>query len=141
MEAAEAQFREAVALSPLSFRAHNVLGKLYFDAGRFREAEEQFRLSVDAEPNVAAYDHLGYIYQRVGDGAQAERAFKAALSLNASDSRAHFNLGLVYAAAGRKAEAMREFEAALEAEPGNLEVLSALQKLRGQPLNGTRPQP
>jgi superkiller protein 3 len=128
-EDAERQFRAAVALAPLDFQAHNMLGKLFFDTGRLREAEEQFRRSVDAEPNVGAYDYLGYICLRQGARAQAKLAFEAALAINASDSRAHFNLGLIYAAAGQKAEATRELRKALEADPGNPEILSALQKL------------
>ena len=130
LEDAEPEFRAAVLLSPLDFVAHNVLGKLYFDSGRLREAEEQFRQSVDAEPNLAGYDYLGYVYQRRGDRERAERAFKAALALNPSDSHAHFSLGLIYAAAGRNTEAVEEYQRALAADPSNQEVLSALQKLR-----------
>jgi Flp pilus assembly protein TadD len=58
MGLAEAEFRTAVSLSPLNIQAHNVLGKLYFDAGRPREAEAQFLESAEIEPNVAAFDHL-----------------------------------------------------------------------------------
>jgi Flp pilus assembly protein TadD len=129
---AEREFRAAVALTPLDFEAHNLLGKLCFDNGRLPEAEEQFRLSLQAEPNVAAYDHLGYIYVRENARDKAQHAFEAALTLNPSDSHAHYNLGLIYAAAGQNAEALRELRKALEADPGNPEVLSALQRLQHQ---------
>src|SRR2546422_1043478 len=74
MDLAETEFRTALSLSPLNIQAHNVLGKLYFDAGRLREAEAQFLESVEIEPNVAAFDHLGYIYGRSGDARRVERA-------------------------------------------------------------------
>ena len=127
---AEEQFRTAVSLAPLNFAAHNVLGKLYFDSGRLNDAEEQFRESLDCDPNLAALDYLGYVYQRRGDSARAEKAFKAALALDGADSHAHFNLGLIYAATGRKAQAVEELQAALAADPNDLEILSALEKLR-----------
>jgi tetratricopeptide (TPR) repeat protein len=130
MDRAEEQFRTAVSIAPLNFTAHNVLGKLYFDSGRLDHAEKQFHESLDCEPNLAALDYLGYVYQKRGDSAHAEKAFKAALAFNSTDSHAHFNLGLIYAASGRNAQAMEELQAALAADPNNPEILSALNKLR-----------
>jgi Flp pilus assembly protein TadD len=127
---AEEQFRTAVTLAPLNFAGHNILGKLYLDAGRLDEAEQQFRQSEACDPNVAALDYLGYVYQRRGDNAAAEKAFRAALALNDADSRAHYNLGLIYAAAGRKAEAIQELQAALAGDPDNPEIRLAVEKLR-----------
>jgi Flp pilus assembly protein TadD len=130
MDRAEEHFRAAVLLSPLNFNAHNLLGKLYFDSKRLTEAEPQFRQSLQCEPNLAAYDHLGYIYVQWGDPGRAERAFKAALAMNRTDSHAHCNLGLIYAATGRTAQAREELQLALKADPNNPEILSALEKLR-----------
>jgi len=130
LEDAEPHLRAAALMSPLDITPHNVLGKLYFDSGRLGEAEGQFRQSVNAEPNLAAYDYLGYIYQRWRDWDRAERAFKAALALNDSDSHAHFNLGLVYASTGRTTEARKEYQRALASDPGNQDALAALRKLQ-----------
>ena len=123
------QFRAAVLLSPVNFNAHNLLGKLYFDSKRFSEAEQQFRESLQCEPNLAAFDNLGYIYAQRGDQDQAEKAFKAALAMKSTDSHAHFHLGLIYAATGRTAQAVEELQAALAADPHNPEIMSALEKL------------
>lgn len=130
LDRAEEQFRAAVLLSPLNFNAHNLLGKLYFDSKRFPEAEQQFLQSLQCEPNLAAYDHLGYIYVQWGDRDRAEKAFKAALAMNGADSHAHFHLGLIYAATGSTAQAVAELKAALAADPNDPEILSALEKLR-----------
>jgi protein O-mannosyl-transferase len=132
MQEAEIQFRAVVALAPLYVHAHNVLGKLYFDQGRLSEAQEQFSQSIAMEPNIAAYDHLGYIFLRWGDRDQAERAFQAALSLNPADSSAHFSLGSIYAASGRREQAIREYLAGLESDPQDTGALEALEKLRNQ---------
>jgi Flp pilus assembly protein TadD len=130
MDSAEEHFRTAVLLFPLDFNAHNLLGKLYFDSKRLPEAEEQFRQSLQCEPNIAAFDHLGYIYVQWKDPVKAERAFKEALAIKSTDSRAHFNLGLIYSASGRNTEAAEELQAALAADPNNPEILGALEKLR-----------
>src|SRR5271157_660520 len=130
LDRAEEQFRNAVSIAPLNFAAHNVLGKLYFDSGRLNEAEEEFRESVKCGPNLAALDYLGYVYQRRGDSASAEKAFEAALVMNSADSHAHFHLGLIYAATGRSAQAVEELQAARAADPNNPEILSALEKLK-----------
>jgi tetratricopeptide (TPR) repeat protein len=130
LDRAEEDFRAAALLSPMNFNAHNLLGKLYFDSKRLGEAEEQFRQSLQCEPNLAAYDHLGYIYLQWGDRGRAEKAFRAALAIKSTDSHAHFNLGLIYAATGRNAQAREELQAALAADPNNLDIVSALEKLK-----------
>jgi len=131
MAAAERYLRAAVALAPLNFEIHNVLGKVYFDTGRLVEAEEQFRQSLASEPNLAAYDHLGYIALLRNDYGRAEQLFKMALSLNAADIRVRLHWGMVCAATGRLAEAQRAYEAVLASDPKNAEALAALAKLRG----------
>ena len=136
---AEAQLRTAVALDSLNFQARNILGKLYFDSGDLRAAEEQFTRSAECEPNVAAYVHLGYIYTRRGDYGCAEKVLRAALALNPAESQAHLKLGLIYAATERGSQAEEELRRALEADPRNPEALSALQQLRRRRVKPERP--
>jgi Flp pilus assembly protein TadD len=127
---AEEQFLAAVHLFPLNFNTHNLLGKLYFDSKRFPEAEQHFLQSLQCEPNLAAYDYLGYSYMQEGDRGRAEKAFKEALHLNSADSRAHLNLGKIYSASGNKNKAVQELHAALASDPGNAEIQAALEELR-----------
>jgi Flp pilus assembly protein TadD len=127
---AEEQFRAAVLLFPLDFEAHNLLGKLYYDSQRLAAAEEQFRASLACEPNLAAYDYLGYIAMQRGDREQAEAVFTKALAVKRTDSHALFNLGLIHAASGKKTQAREELQAALASDPDNPEILAALEKLR-----------
>lgn len=129
LDRAEEQFRAAVTLAPLNFAAHNVLGKLYLDSGRLPQAQQQFVQSLECDPNLAALDYLGYVYQREGDNGRAEKAFQAALAVNGADSHAHYHLGLIYSATGRNAQAAKELRAALAADPANPEIQAALDKL------------
>jgi tetratricopeptide (TPR) repeat protein len=136
--AAELQYRAAVAYSPFDTLARNRLGELLFAAGRPTEAEAQFRASLRSGPNPVAYDYLGMLSIRRGDLGEATRDFQGALSLDESDSYAHFGLGDIYTLAGRKAEALRQYQAGLVSNPSNAQALAAVQKLR-QEIAGPAP--
>ena len=130
--AAEPQLRAAVALAPLNTTARNRLGQLLVESGRLDEAEDQFRASLGSLPNALAYDFLGEINIRRRAAGEAERNFRAALSLDESDSNAHFGLGYLYKAAGRKAEALSQYQAGSVKDPTNPQALAAVQELRQQ---------
>jgi tetratricopeptide (TPR) repeat protein len=129
---AEPQLRAAVTLAPLNTRARNKLGQLLMEKGRLDEAEEQFRASIRVEPNALAYDYLGTIDIHRGAAEASERDFRAALSLDESDSDAHCGLGYLYMAAGRKAEALSQYQAGLVKDPTNPQALAAVQALLKQ---------
>jgi tetratricopeptide (TPR) repeat protein len=129
---AELELRAAVALSPLSIQPHNHLGQLLVEEGRLDEAEDQFRACIRLAPSSEAYDFLGLINIRRRAWAEAERAFRSALSLDASDSNAHFGLGYIYKAKGRTAEALSQYQAGLVSNPTDATALAEVQKLRQQ---------
>jgi Flp pilus assembly protein TadD len=127
---AEAELRKALALSPLDYRVRNELGQLLLPEGRTDEAEDQFRASIHSQPNALAYDFLGMLDIHRSAMQAAERDFRAALSLDESDSNAHFGLGYIYKAAGRQAEALGQYQAGLVGDPTNAQALAAVQQLR-----------
>jgi tetratricopeptide (TPR) repeat protein len=127
---AELELRAAVALSPLSIQPHNQLGQLLVEEGHLNEAEDQFRACIRIAPSALAYDFLGLINIRRRAWGEAERAFRAALSLDASDSNAHFGLGYLYKAKGRTAEALSQYQAGLVSDPTDATALAEVQKLR-----------
>jgi len=127
---AEAQLKAAVALAPLYVQARNALAEFYFDAGRFSEAETQYRASVESGGTVQAWNSLGEIYSRWHRWQDAERAFRQALALDAFESRAHFGLGAVLEAEGRNIEALQEYTAGLQTDPRNVTALEAVERLK-----------
>lgn len=139
-ERAEAEYRRAIALAPLSSEAHGHLTNLLFDAGRLREAEEQFLRAAEITPTAETCDHLGDIYLRWASDDRAERAFARAAALDPFDSHAHFGLAALYAARGRPSHAVREYEAGLETDPANAEALAALRRLNAQAPSPPQPQ-
>ena len=60
IEAAEACFRQALALDPAYAEAHNNLGNALQDLGRLTEAEAAYRQALHLRPNyIDALHHLG----------------------------------------------------------------------------------
>jgi len=117
LELAETELRTAVSLFPLNSNARNALGKLYLDEGRSAEAKEQFRQSVEIEPNMMGYGRLGLIHWREGDVKLAEQEWREALRLAPNDSSISNNLGLVCTNQGRYTEAVSFFHKAIELKP------------------------
>ncbi len=126
---AEAEFRRAVEIYPLSTEARNALGKFYFDTGKLTDAEVQYRASVESLPNQEAWDGLGDIYLGEGTPGKAEDAWREALRISTYDTHAHVSLGNVYFASGRNVEAEKEYRIVLEFDPRNADALGALRKL------------
>jgi len=132
LEEAELQLRAAVALAPLYVQARNELAKFYFDAGRFVEAEQQFRSSVSSGGTTQAWNSLGEIYSRWNRRPEAEHAFRQAVALDPFDSRAHFGLGAVLEAQTRTKEALNEYEAGLQTDPRNPGALESVKRLKNR---------
>ena len=90
-------------------------------AGMLNQAESELRTATRLKPLYAAayaYVDLGQIYARKGNRAEAEQAYKSALSINPVNGDAHLRLGLLYAESGRTSEALHEFKAVLAAIRG-----------------------
>jgi tetratricopeptide (TPR) repeat protein len=74
--------------------------------------------TVDKCPNNApAYDILGSLWLKQGNGDEATRCLTRALQLQPSYASAHYNLGIALAESGHPSEAVAHFEEALHIEP------------------------
>jgi Flp pilus assembly protein TadD len=130
MGPAESELRTARKLAPFDYQVSTEFGRLLLQEGRLSEAADQLRDSLRDEPTAVAYDFLGEINLRWGNLPEAERNFQAALSLDPSDSNAHFGIGYVSRALGRKAEALSQYQSGLMKDPTNAQALAAVQELR-----------
>jgi len=117
LELAEPELWTAVSLVPMSSNARNALGELYVSEGRMAEAEEQFRRSIEVEPNIMGYGSLGLIHWQRGDAKLAEQEWREALRLAPNDSSILNNLGLACTKQGRYTEAISFFRKAIELKP------------------------
>jgi Tfp pilus assembly protein PilF len=59
---------------------------------RLKEAEEQYKLAVNADPNfAAAYNNYGVLLESRGHKEEAKKQYKLALEANPKYAAAYFN--------------------------------------------------
>ncbi len=88
-------------------------------AGRLDEALVEYRRAADTDPTfAAAYEALGYHYQRRGLLAKALDAFHTVARLEGTYT-AYFNLGYILVEMERYEEALETFRYCLEISPGD----------------------
>jgi tetratricopeptide (TPR) repeat protein len=114
-DAAEAQFRRALAIDPQNATILNYLGYMLADRGvRLSEALTMIRKAVELDPQNYAYlDSLGWAYYKTGQYALAEENIRKANERNSGDPTIHDHLGEVYEKAGKLKLAVAQWERAL----------------------------
>jgi tetratricopeptide (TPR) repeat protein len=126
-EAAIAEWKKALALSPDDARAHTSYGMALVRTGKPAEAIAQYRqaLEIDAE-YPEAHNNLGIALAGSGKVDEAIAQFEKSLEINPYSAEFHNNLGHALAAAGKTNEAMAQYRQALEIKPRYPEALSNL---------------
>jgi protein O-mannosyl-transferase len=127
---AEAEYRRAVEISPLNTEARNRLGGFYQTQGRRQEAEEQFRASAEAQPNIEAWNGLGDVLLARGRPGEAVAAWAKVTELMPFDEHARLQLGQVYHAQGRPADAEEQFRVVLLLDPKNEIARSVMHEIK-----------
>jgi tetratricopeptide (TPR) repeat protein len=85
-EAAEDEFRKAIAADSSSWSAHYNLGALLLDLGRLTEARLELDRAIDLAPDFApAHYKLGQLQLREGQIAEATSSFQRAVDLDPKD--------------------------------------------------------
>jgi serine/threonine-protein kinase len=106
---AEAEFRKAIADGAQG--ARSPYGTLLAIHGRFREAEEQFRIAQDFDPlNPNPHFNQFLAYYLAHDYAAAKRALHEVLELNPNRMDAHYMLGATAFVEHDCAEVSTQFE-------------------------------
>ena len=116
--AAEARYREALALRPELAPARFGLGQLLHAAGKVEEAAACFAGVAARDPSVREA-HLALAEIREGQGRHAEAAghLREALALAPGETELRFRLARQLQAAGIREEALAEYDAVLAARP------------------------
>ena len=123
-EAAEADFRLALRLSPNQPLVLNYLGYgLVEKRIKLEEAQEMIQLAVNQRPNDGYItDSLGWVLYRVGKFEQAVPHMERAVELMPVDPIINDHLGDTYWMVGRKLEAAFQWRRALSFEPEEVEA-------------------
>jgi tetratricopeptide (TPR) repeat protein len=112
-EEARQAYQKALALDPEMSDAHLNLGRLYHEAGKFRESETHYRAALKHAPDEAApHFNLGVLLQDLKRPHEAARCYYEALVKDANFADAHYNLGLLLDAMGKKQEAFTHLRTA-----------------------------
>jgi tetratricopeptide (TPR) repeat protein len=116
--AAEARFRDAVALDPKSPEAHHALGVFYEEQGRKDEALEQYLAALDLGlANSALGLNAGRMLREAGRASDAVVVLERAAASAPDSSLLQAELAAALQAAGQPERALEAYGRALELEP------------------------
>ena len=116
--AAEAAYRQAIALRPECAEAHYSLGILLADGHKHGAAEAAYRQAIASRPDfVEAYVNLGNVLTAQRKHREAEVACRKALELWPDVAAAYNNLGNALAGQGKLGEAEAAYRKALDLRP------------------------
>ena len=123
VDAAIAEWKRALELSPQDDRANSNLGLLLVSSGHFAEALPYFEATLRANPDYPdGHSNLGVALAGLGKTDEAIREFEKELQANPRSAEAHNNLGRVLATKDRTDEAIEHFTSALEVAPESASV-------------------
>jgi Flp pilus assembly protein TadD len=114
------RLREAIAIAPEKLPAHHILGRILLLRQRPEEAAAELERAAVLQPDSAGIQlDLGSAHEAAKRLDKAEAAYREALRLDGTLTRAHYNLGTLLARTGRREEAGRHiavYQAAFQKE-------------------------
>jgi tetratricopeptide (TPR) repeat protein len=129
--AAEADFKEALALSPEESLVLNYLGYSWVDQGQnLKQAMDYIRKAVKLKPDDGYYvDSLGWAYFRLGSLSAAVENLERAVELKPDDPIINDHLGDAYWKVGRTLEAKYQWAQALTLKPEDDQAVTLKAKI------------
>ena len=111
-DAAEAEYRKALAIDPENANVLNDFGYMWADHGvHLDQALTMIKKAVELDPQNGAYlDSLGWVYFKLGQYGPAEDNLHKAIDRTANDASIHDHLGQVYEATGKLQLAVSQWE-------------------------------
>lgn len=111
-------FQSILYYNPRSAEAHNCLGAIYKQQGKFDSAIDEFEQAVKIEPlNFKSYGNLGSALRGKREYSLAISAYKKALQLRPDIPGLYNNLGNIYIDQGQPSKAEQTFLKALKLYP------------------------
>jgi len=129
--AAEADFKEALVLSPDESLVLNYLGYSWVDQGQnLKQAMDYIRKAVKLKPDDGYYvDSLGWAYYRLGNLSAAVENLERAVELKPDDPIINDHLGDAYWKVGRTLEAKYQWQQALTLKPEDEQAVTLKEKI------------
>jgi tetratricopeptide (TPR) repeat protein len=130
LDAAIAEFREALRLDPQKVEANLALGRALIAQEKFSDAVAPLRTYVEREPlDFQGYYTAALAYKGLHQWDPAIELLQRAARLSPADYGVRFELGLALAETGKTEQAIRELNAAKKIRPSAPEVHDELAKL------------
>jgi eukaryotic-like serine/threonine-protein kinase len=118
---------QALTLGPQLAEAHSCMGKVYLETGRYESAVEQFQNSLDLDHDSdETLGDLADTYQKLGNPAAAEAAYRKGISLRPNYWGAYSALGVFYYSQARYKDAAEIFRTVTALAPDNYRGYSNL---------------
>ena len=112
--------QSSLALKAGQIAILNLLGKCFFEQGKFAEAEKEFRVASALEPtNGSLHANIGRACLEQKKWPEAETALVEAVKRESRNATYQFNLGLVRFEQKKWVEAQAALAVAVTLEPGN----------------------
>jgi eukaryotic-like serine/threonine-protein kinase len=127
LEKARSHCERALAITPQLAEGHTCLGNVYSSTGRYDDAVKEFRRSLDLDHlSDETLRLLAAAYQKMGNTASAEEAFRKAVSLRPNYWGVYSAFGTFYYNQARYTDAAEEFRKAIQLAPLNYRAYSNL---------------
>ncbi|HEX6977505.1 MAG TPA: tetratricopeptide repeat protein [Patescibacteria group bacterium] len=120
-------WQNAVIDAPHHPLAHKNLGAMYYLHKNFDQAEKQYKLALELNPQeVMTHNNLGLIYMERKDYVKAEDEYKKELEINPLYDNAFFNYGILLYATGRADDAEKFWLKTLQINPDYIDAMKNL---------------
>ena len=127
------QYKKAIEVDPDFADAHANLAAAYNYQGRINEALAELQIAAEhSGPNGYSYQSLGIVLYRLKRYEDAIKAFRSAISKEATLADARFYLGQSYRELGHMGRAIEEYTAALAIDPNHELARTSLDLLTAQ---------
>ncbi|WP_054865190.1 tetratricopeptide repeat protein [Methanosarcina barkeri] len=115
----------SLSTGPEKAVAHYNAGTASYFLNLPMEAEEQYKLALEADPNDAStHSNYGILLKQMGSFRDAEKQYKLALEADPSHVSTHSNYGNLLSDMGRHEEAEEQYKLALKADPKHVNTHS-----------------
>lgn len=129
-------FTHVISVNPQSWAAHQNVGMAMLRLGRFEEAEEHLRNSLEIFPlNIKAFRNMGEALNGQERYEEALKWYQTAVSLEPDEPLNHAGMGVVFFRMERYPEAVSSIKRALDLQP-DFETAPMLHSLIAQGLRG-----
>ena len=124
---AEHFYTECLKINSRSVDAHNNLGILFNQFGKFQESIRCYEKAIEINPNFfPAHNNLGFVLSKLGKYKKAVNCYEKAIQINPNDADAFYNLANTFKELGEFKKVINFYEKALEINTNYLEALNNL---------------